>query len=279
MKQNYLFIFLLLLSIHANAAVTELNDSAKTQYYYDKAYQFGIYHINYQIYMDSILMLNPHNAYFWQQKGMPLLKANKPELGMPCLDSTVKYKSAYIDYRAFMKCIFAKDYKGAIVDFKESIKLKGHSFIMDHSYEFYIALSYLQLNNLPAADSMLRISMDFYKSHNSDPHYLELFYMGIIHMERENFNLAIQTFDAVLKMYSQLPEAHFYKAQCLEIVGTNDGAPDRTAEVLALYQKGLEEYKKGYGINEDNAIYMDYPYQIRRAIFEAYIRRLLKEKK
>lgn len=278
MKQISLII-LLLLAIGLKAATTVINDSAKTAYYFDKAYQFGIYHSNYQIYLDSILMLNPYNAYFWQQKGMPLLKANKPQLGMPCLDSAVKYKPSYIDYRAFMKCIFAKDYNGAIVDFKESIKLKGHSFIMDHSFEFYMALSYLQLNNLPAADSLLRISMDFYKTRNSDPHYLELFYMGIIHMERQNFNLAFQTFDAVIKQYSQLPEAHFYKAQCLEILGTNDGAPDRSAEILGLYQKGFEEFKKGYGINEDNAIYMDYPYQIRRPIFEAYIRRLQKEKK
>ncbi len=250
-------------------------DSIKVANYYHKANEFGYYHHQYQVYMDSVLMVQPTNAYYWQQKGMPLLKANKAELGMPYLDSAVKYKPDYIDYRAFMKCVFQRDYKGAISDFEKAIQLKGHSFIMDHSFEFYMGLSYLQLNNLTKADSLIRLSTKFYDKRNITPHYLELFYLGIIEMEKGNFQLAINQFDEVLKQYKQLPDAHYYKAWCTELLHLHDVDPNAiNKDVLQLYNQGLENLKQGYAINEDSSFYMDYPYQVRKTRYEFAIKRL-----
>ena len=42
-------------------------------------------------------------------------------------------ENKWLDYRAFIKCIFAKTYKEAIIDF-EKCKVKiGNSYIMDHT--------------------------------------------------------------------------------------------------------------------------------------------------
>src|SRR5690606_20230922 len=82
-------------------------------------------------------------AYFWQQKAMPYYKAKKYEVGKPFLDKAVQYdKRRYLPYRGFMKCIFSKKYNEAIIDFEEAIALYGNHFEMDHSYVFYIAISY-----------------------------------------------------------------------------------------------------------------------------------------
>lgn len=84
---------------------------------------------------------------------MPYFKRQKYEIGMKILDSAIQIEPAeLIDYRAFMKCIFVKSYTSAIEDFLLSKKLKGeHGYIMDHSYDFYIGLCYLQLNQYSEA--------------------------------------------------------------------------------------------------------------------------------
>ncbi|WP_317044770.1 hypothetical protein [Olleya sp. Bg11-27] len=88
---------------------------------------------------------------------MPYFKAKKYEVGMTYLDKAVLYKpERWLSYRAFIKCIFAKTYKSAIVDFEECIKREGNTYVMDHTYRFYIALSYLQLNEFEKAENLLK---------------------------------------------------------------------------------------------------------------------------
>ena len=88
-------------------------------------------------------------AYLWQQKAMPLFKARKYEAGMIFLDKAVLYDEAeYLDYRAFIKCIFAKTYREAIIDFEKCKEKVGNSYVMDHTYDFHIALSYSAIDRL-----------------------------------------------------------------------------------------------------------------------------------
>jgi len=72
-----------------------------------------------QLYIDSALNIVPKASQLWQQKAMPLFKQKKYEIAMPFLDSAVKYDKTkhWLEYRAFIKCIFQKSYRAAIKDF------------------------------------------------------------------------------------------------------------------------------------------------------------------
>ena len=88
------------------------NDSILLQKYLDSANNAGLFSIKYQLYMDSALTIKPWKANWWQHKAMTLYKKKKYEAGAPYLDSAVKYNElSYIDYSAFMKCIFQKSYR------------------------------------------------------------------------------------------------------------------------------------------------------------------------
>jgi hypothetical protein len=75
---------------------------------------------------------------------MHLLKKGKYQLGKKSLDKSVTNKRERSqESRAFIKCIFAKKLGAANADF-EYCKLRyGNDYEMDHTYRFYIGLSYL----------------------------------------------------------------------------------------------------------------------------------------
>src|SRR5690606_11666425 len=88
------------------------------KYLVDSARQYSYYSKEWQKYIDMGLQEDSTIAYLWQQKAMPLFKQGKYELGMQYLDKAVYYdRSRWLNYRAFIKCIFAKTYRAAITDF------------------------------------------------------------------------------------------------------------------------------------------------------------------
>ena len=156
-----------------------------------------------------------------------------------------------------MKCIFVKNHREAIKDF-ELVKSKNkNGVIMDHSYDFYIGLSYLQLNQLQKAEEYLKNSIDYSEKHWKAAHFNEYFYLGIIKMEQENLIEANQLFDKVIGIYKEFPDALYYKALLLE-------QQNKYLEAKQIIEQAIMNMTKGYSINEDNAKYEDYPYQIKR---------------
>jgi len=222
-----------------------------------------------QRYYDSALSIKPWKASWWQQKAMMLYKQKKCEAGVPYLDSAVKYNAkAYIDYRGFMKCIFQKSYHDAIKDFEAAKVVIGAGEVMDHTYDFYIGLSFLMLNRLDSAEYYLvRTTNDQRASRGSDwVHRLDLFYLGIVYFEKEDYNPAITAFDDALKLYPNFSDVQYYKALCLKKLNKNE-------EALALMTIANDDFKKGYTINEDNAVYETYPYQvIKPSVYEEVIK-------
>ena len=111
--------------------------------------------------LDAGLKKDSTIAHLWQEKAMPYFKARKYEIGMSYLDKAVIfYNILLFSYRVFMKCIFVKTYKDAIVDFEECIKLYGNGYRMDHTYNFYIGLCYLQLNEYAKAEKLFKDYID-----------------------------------------------------------------------------------------------------------------------
>jgi len=206
--------------------------------------------------LDNGLAKDSTIAYLWQQKAMPYFKARKYEIGMPFLDKAVKYNAErWQPYRGFMKCIFSKSYKDAIEDLEDCKKKFGNGYVMDHTYDFYIAISYLQLNEFEKAEKILQNYVDeIYKNRDKLEHPTAYFYLGIAKFELKKFDEAIAVFDKALKVYPNFSDAKFYKAICLV-------RKEKFEDAKALLKESEADYKIGYKLNEDNTIYETYPYQ------------------
>lgn len=263
-----LFPFIFLISISCNGqelAGKKENSPEESQeviidtYLKKGAWKFGIYSREWQEEIDKGLEKDSTIAYLWQQKAMPLFKQGKYELGMKYIDHAVKYdRQEWQAYRAFIKCIFAKRYQEAIVDFQDCKQKDGNSYVMDHSYSFYIALSKLQLNEFQEAEKILKEDIDLLIKEKGEGwvHHLDLFYYGISKYEQKKYKEAIEIFDWALRKYPEFSDVQYFKANCLGRLGNTDEAKD------LLIQAELNS-DKGYTINEDNAIYERYPYQVR----------------
>jgi len=212
----------------------------------------------YQDCLDAGLKKDSTIAYLWQQKAMPYFKAKKYDVGMPLVDKAVFYdEKRWLDYRAFIKCIFAKTYKEAIVDFETCIKKFGNSYVQDHTYSFYIGISYLQLNEFEKAETIFKTDIEDQSKRFGEGHYLDLFYYGISKYEQQKWEEAIIEFDKSLKQYPEFSDVQFYKAICLARLGKKE-------ESSLLLAKAKKDATSGYTINEDNAVYETYPYKVRR---------------
>ena len=247
-----------------------ITDSLNFKRFIDSVGKCPLFSINRQNYLDSLLMIKNHDPNIWQQKAMPLFKQRKYELGLPYLDSAVKYDDRFhhfLEYRAFMKCIFQKNYRESIVDFKQVLNVNGNQHsIMDHPYKFYLGLCYLQLNKFDSAEYYMQsVINDELKGRNDElTHYMHWFYLGIIKKEKEQLDSASLCFEKCLKSYSQLPDAIYYNAYCKK-------QPIGGAEFMKQLELSFNYSNKGYSINEDNAIYEPYPYQISKHQLEATI--------
>ncbi|MEC4114647.1 tetratricopeptide repeat protein [Myroides pelagicus] len=237
----------------------EKQDSIIEKYATNGAHQYSyLYDMDkWQEALDKGLAVDSTIAYLWQQKAMPYFKIKKYEVGMDYLDKAVLHNPMrYQPYRAFIKCIFAKTHRAAIVDFESCIKQWGDKYEMDHPYSFYIGLSYLQLNDYQGAEDYLQRAAMKYQKDFKEPHAIESFYLGIVYYEQKQYEKAIHYFDEAIEIYEELAEAYYYKAWCQYRMGHQE------AEIT--FKEAVKYNKQGYTINEANAIYELYPYQLKR---------------
>jgi tetratricopeptide (TPR) repeat protein len=249
-------------------------DSVLNRFLTYGAWKYPLNSIHWQNYIDSGIAIIHNESIFWHQKSMPFFKSLKYEIGLSYLDSAVKYDTRkWIDYRAFIKCIFIKNYKDALVDFKLSKKINGDGSIMDHSYNFYIGLCYLQLNQFDTALYYLNLQANKVTQERGAGwvHYLDRFYMGITnyelalhHSSLEEMKIAIQCFDTAIKIYSKFSDAKFYKSLALIAIGKYE-------EAELLLKEAKEDLLNHFTINEDNVLYERYPYQISLNLVDTYL--------
>lgn len=228
------------------------------EYLENCAWQHMMFSKEWQECIDNGLKKDSTVAYLWQQKAMPYFKLRKCEIGMPFIDNAVKYdRKQYLPYRAFIKCIFAKTYKEAIIDFENCKKEFGNNYEMDHTYNFYIALCKLQLNEYKEAELLISeyVNDMLKKNGESWVHPTALFYYGISIYEQQRWEEAVVIFDRALKQYPNFSDVKFYKAMCFMNI-------HKEKEASILLEEGKKDAEKGYTINEDNAIYEKYPYQV-----------------
>lgn len=262
---KYFICFVLLISLQFGYSQTQQSEDVQVTQdsilkgYLIDAQKDGLYSQAYQKAMDRIIEAFPEKAYFYQQKAMPLIKTGKNDLAKPLLDKAVSLdEENYLDYRAFIKCIFFREYENALQDFELCKTKFGNGYVMDHSYDFYIALCKLQLNEFSIAENILRsqIEKDITEHGEDWVHYSNYFYLGIAQFEQRKFAQAILNFNKAIEVYPEFPDAIFYKSKSCEFLGNLE-----LAEILL--KKAEELSKQGYSLNESNSQYIHYPYQIR----------------
>lgn len=241
------------------ATYTQAQKDIIEEYVYNCADTHHYHSLQYQQCLDAGIAKDSTIAYLWQQKAMPNFKGKEYEVGMVHLDKAVKYKpDRYLPYRAFIKCIFAKTYEAAITDFRACLELHGNSYVMDHTYKFYIALSYLQLDQFEKAEKIFKEDIqDQAEEWGVDGvHHLDLFYYGISKYEQEKYEEAIAQFDRALELYPTFSDVMYYKANALASLG-------RGEEAEVALEEAMREGKAGNTINEANSVYETYPYQVK----------------
>ncbi len=241
-------------------------DSVRDHFLKHGAWMYNYFTQKYRDEIDSALALDPTDAYLWQQRGMPYFKQMKYEVGMPYEDSAVKYDpDHWLDYRAFLKCIFQKDYHGALSDFEAAKLIHPNAGMMDHEYAFYEGICYLQLSRYDSAEACFQLTLAHDRAHTpSWEHYLHDFYLGITLMEEGKNDSALRAFDLAIERYPNFSDAKYWKAKVLSDC-------QRTDSILPILYSAREDLKNGYTINEDNAVYEQYPYQIRLSRVNGWI--------
>jgi len=234
-------------------------DSIRERYLDNGAWHYSLYSKERARYIDSAIALSHDDAYLWQQRGMPLMKQMKYEAGMPFIDSAVKYDSAmWLDYRAFLECIFSKQYLESLDDFRRAERRTPGANVMDHEYAFYMGLCYLQLCRYDSAEQCFRKCIaDDQGVGGNWVHYMHTFYLGATLYADERYAAAMEQFDRAIAIYPNFSDAKYYKAWCLDKAGQIDSA-------LNCITQAERDIEDGFTINEDNAAYERYPYQIKK---------------
>ncbi len=198
-------------------------------------------------------------ACLWQQRALPYWKTRKYEVALTYYDKAVKFdRERYLSRRGFLKCIFQKNYREALIDFNAYKNEFGHTHEQDHSIEFWIAICHLQLNEYRKAFTVLDNEIKEQEAqYGADwVHYLDRFYLGVIYLELKDYKSAIVEFDKVLGEYGSFSDAQYYKGYCLNKLGEKE----RAREIL---NTGKSNYESGNTFNEGSGISFEpYPYQI-----------------
>lgn len=246
-------------------------DTAWVRFVTNGLNKYGMYCTQGQFYTDSILRYFPERDDIWQQRSTPLFKQGKYELGMQYLNQAIALnRKEYIDYRAFINCIFTKQHTQAIADYKEAIANNGgnDNYNFDHPHTFYIGLSYLQLNQLDSATYYLQQAVAHERKTKSEGFLspTHWFYLGIVAYDQKQWQTAIDYFDKALFLINDFPEAKFYKAYCLYKLGQKPAA-------IMTITEAIQAYHADYLFPEYNAVYEKYPYQVTKQTMQSYLER------
>ena len=213
-----------------------------------------------QLYCDSLIELCPNIAVAYQHKAIPFIKYGDYAKAFPLEDKAVELApKQWTAYRGFLKCIFTKDYEGAILDFQKAQQLTPNNYEMDHTYFFYEGLCNLELSNYSKAeenfkkDIFIQSGGDIKKQNSV--HFNTLLYIGILYYEMKDNDKAKKYLIKCLNTYKELPDANYY----LALVYKNENNTELENKYLQIAK---ESKSRGYSLNEDNMYYSYYPHQI-----------------
>ncbi len=235
-----------------------VRDSLKLRYLDSGVLKYWYNDPRWDLYCDSLIHICPNIAEVYQLKAVPFIKNGDYAIAFPLEDKAVELDPVtFLSYRGFLKCIFTKDYRGAIIDFTKAQQLVPNSYEMDHTFFFYIGLSYLELKNYKRAEEALQqdVAIETGGDTAQSIHFNTAFYLGVLYYEMKNDALARKYLLQCLHTYEQHPDANYYL-----------GLLYKRKKNKALAAKYLLNAKKSfvdkYKINEGNLFYAYYPHEV-----------------
>jgi tetratricopeptide (TPR) repeat protein len=260
--QNYVTIFILLLlnsyTFGQINSKTAKQDSIIEKYLKNGSWNHHYLTKEWNEWIDKGIKEDSTIAYLWQQKALPFWKQKKYQLAIVYYNKAVELdRQHWLSRLAFLKCIFAKDYEGALIDLKTYKKEFGSTFEQDHSLEFYMGICYLQLNQFDEALKILKENVENHEKLYGAKwvHYLDRYYLAMAYYENNNYKIAISELDKALIIYPKFSDAQYYKSVCLNYLGEKENAK-------ALIAVGKSNFENGNTFNEDSNQYENYPYQL-----------------
>ena len=269
-KSSILFLSGLLAMFYCNAQTTQnsaahcdcnskaVRDSLTARYLDSGVLKYWYNDPRWDLYCDSLIHICPNIADAYQLKAVPLIKNGDYAIAFPLEDKAVQFDSVtFTSYRGFLKCIFTKDYTGAITDFTKAQQLAPNSYEMDHSFFFYIGLCYLELKNYKLAEKNLKrdVAIETNGDTTQSIHFNTAFYLGVLYYEMKNDALAQKYLLQCLHAYEQHPDANYYLGLVYKREKNTDLA---TKYLLIAKQSFIDKYK----INEGNMYYVYYPHEV-----------------
>jgi tetratricopeptide (TPR) repeat protein len=207
---------------------------------------------------DSLLVICPDLDQVWQMKAMPCIKMGDWHGCFSNLTHAVQINpEGWLGYQAFLKCMFTKDYAGALRDFQRCDTLVRGAGVMDHSYDFFMGICCLGMKDYKGAYTYLKKDVDNQAKRrgNDNVHYVSLYFWGMYQYLNGTYAEAVTTFRRVLKIFPQYPEPSFYLGMTLKKLGKEE-------EAQVCFRKAREGLLAGYNSNEDQEFYINYPYAI-----------------
>lgn len=233
-------------------------DSLVTRYIENGAHTYSYNDPRWTRCCDSLLAICPNVAYAYEQKAVPLIKDGKYAEAFALEDRAAALDPLkWLAYRGFLKCIFTKDYEGAITDFQQAARLKPGSREMDHTYPFFEGLCNLELGNYQRAEVNFKEDIRQQKGPGGQQavHFNTLFYTGVLYLEMKSYAQAQAYLAQCLKAYPQHPEANYY-------LGLAHQAQGNKALAQRCFLAAQKALASGYRLNEDNSYYANYPRQV-----------------
>lgn len=169
-----------------------------------------------QIY-DEALEICPYFAYAYREKSVAYLKTGDFINWKKLIDLAVKYDEiGNLDYRAWCKFQFFRDYKGAIQDFERLEKLTsdiGYSQNGHYHLQIVKGICYSALGENQKA---VKIIINQLKKDNYLVGPYDYFQLGVIYFKLNDLENALLFFDKQTE-YNQLAENYYFVARIYKL--------------------------------------------------------------
>lgn len=187
--------------------------------------------------LDVAISLCPNFSYAYMEKAVPYLKRGDFITWKKLIDKAVELSPEnHLDYRAWCKFQFVRDYKGAIQDFDllEKYRPGNIGYSANGDYNLYVvkAICYSALNQ---KDKAIEILENLYS--NKDYHFglYDYYQLGVTYFETGKYDKALENFEKQSKVFD-FAENIYFRSKVSKV---------RNKDYLDLKSLALKSYDDG----------------------------------
>ncbi len=235
-------------------SLTEEQKVAKTkELTYERGFHYQASTIR-QSYTDSLILLNPKNAEYYQGKSIAHSKIGDYHIAIPLLEKAMELDPREtLYYTAWLMTDLYKDYERALIYLNQFDDYTPNKT----DYAWGENVNFLKGEVLQGLDRHDEAISEFTKVINNEGDYtkaLVFVYRGISYMHMKKHTKALQDFNEAIVLFDKSSMAYYYKGLTLLEMGDHKMAIDAIKQSRTLIKQGYKEsdpYKEVY-----NEIYL-----------------------